>query len=213
VIVIADYGMGNVRSIQRMFKKVGVPSILGTRAEELREASALILPGVGAFDHAMERLEEVGYRSILDELVCEKRVPVLGICLGMQLLFERSEEGVRPGLGWLKGDVRRFRFDESLRLPIPHMGWRDVQATPSSFVHDPNEELPRFYFVHSYHAVPSDPTVIAATAEYGYSFCCAVQHENIHGVQFHPEKSHRFGMRLLTRFANSLSSRSWQNAQ
>ena len=204
MIVIADYGMGNVRSIQRMLKKIGVPSILGTRAEELQEASALILPGVGAFDHAMLRLEEVGFRSILDDLVCEKRVPVLGICLGMQLLFERSEEGERPGLGWLKGDVRRFKFDESQRLPIPHMGWREVRATASSFVHDPDEELPRFYFVHSYHAVPSDSTVIAAVADYGYSFCCAVQNENIFGAQFHPEKSHRFGMRLLTRFVGLL---------
>lgn len=204
MIVIADYGMGNVRSIQRMLKKIGVPSILGTRSDELREASALILPGVGAFDHAMVRLEEVGFRSILDELVCEKRVPVLGICLGMQLLFEQSEEGERPGLGWLKGDVRRFKFDESQRLPIPHMGWREVRATPSSFVHDPAEELPRFYFVHSYHAILSDPKVIAAVAHYGYSFCCAVQHENIFGAQFHPEKSHRFGMKLLTRFVSLL---------
>jgi imidazole glycerol-phosphate synthase subunit HisH len=208
MIVIADYGMGNVRSIQRMFKKIGVPAMLGTRGEELRDASALILPGVGAFDHAMVRLEETGFRSILDELVCDKRVPVLGICLGMQLLFERSEEGERPGLGWLKGDVRRFKFDESLRLPIPHMGWREVRATPSSFVYDPIDESPRFYFVHSYHAVPADPKEIAATAEYGYSFCCAVQHENIFGSQFHPEKSHRFGMRLLTRFVDSLSLRS-----
>lgn len=150
----------------------------------------------------MEQLEARGFRTELDRLVLSQRTPVLGICLGMQLMFDRSEEGVRPGLGWMPGDVKRFRFD-TLSLParIPHMGWNEVRPRNKHPLFAQVDEELRYYFIHSYHVMPRNVDAVAATAEYGYEFCCAVARGGIMGVQFHPEKSHRFGLDLLRRFA------------
>jgi glutamine amidotransferase len=202
MIGIIDYGMGNVGSVQRMLQKLGVLSFIATQPTELKDdIQALIIPGVGAFDNAIDRLQATGHLTRLNELVIQKRIPVLGICLGMQLLFHESEEGKRPGLGWVKGKVVKFRFDEVPKLPIPHMGWCEVTFKANCGIMQNTEVKPRFYFVHSFHAIPNSEADVIGTAEYGYKFCCAVQRDNIVGVQFHPEKSHRFGMQLLNQFA------------
>jgi glutamine amidotransferase len=209
MIGIVDYGMGNVGSVQRMFKKIGVVSLIANQPKQLNDVTSLIVPGVGAFDNAMEKLKSTGFLCRLNELVLDKNIPVLGICLGMQLLFQSSEEGQRPGLGWVRGKVVKFCFaDKATSLPVPHMGWRDVEFKDSSGLHQQNQGLPRFYFVHSYHAVPDSAEVVIGTAEYGYRFCCAVRQGNVFGVQFHPEKSHRFGMQLLSKFVETIECES-----
>ena len=204
MIGIVDYGMGNVGSVHRMFKKIGASSVIANQPEQLEGCNRLVVPGVGAFDNAMARLNTTGFYQALNELVLGKEIPVLGICLGMQLLLNSSEEGQSAGLGWIKGSVVKFRFtDNTQRLPVPHMGWRDVDMKNGCGLFSSNDDPPRFYFVHSYHAVPDSPEVIIGTAEYGYQFCCAVRQRNVFGVQFHPEKSHRFGMQMLKHFADS----------
>lgn len=162
----------------------------------------MVLPGVGAFDHGMENLRSRGLVDLLSELVQGKKLPMLGICLGMQLFGRGSEEGRLPGLGWIASETVRFRFDPvSTRLRIPHMGWNHVHITDSEGLFRGFEDEPRFYFVHSYHVV-CDRTVDAlATCHYGHEFTCAVRRGNIFGTQFHPEKSHRYGMLLLKNFA------------
>lgn len=202
MIIIVDYGVGNVASIRNMIRRVGGEAEISGDVTKLKEASALILPGVGAFDHAIERLDELGLRSILIDHTASGK-SLMGICLGMQLLFETSEEGKRGGLGLIPGHVRRFSFsDLGTRLPIPHMGWNVVQPEPKEQMFSGLPSQPRFYFVHSYHA-QCDDEYIAARCSYGYEFACAVRRGNIFGTQFHPEKSHKFGMDL---FANYLRS-------
>lgn len=201
MIAIVDYSMGNVGSIQRMLKKVGADSVLTADPDELRAADKLILPGVGAFDAGMNRLRDTGLADLLNELVLEHRKPVLGICLGMQLLLESSEEGTSSGLGWVPGHVRRFDWPhEQKALKVPHMGWNLVRPSNGSPLFQDLDEQSRFYFVHSFFASPEDATSQAASSNYGFDFCCAVQKDNVYGVQFHPEKSHRYGLQLLQNF-------------
>lgn len=208
-ISVIDYGMGNVKSILNMLKKVGVPGRAAVDAQSLRSADALILPGVGAFDAAIEALGRSGLRDTLDEQVLGKRVPVLGICLGAQLLTERSDEGKQAGLRWIRGET--VRFDRSrlpAGLPIPHMGWSDVLFNPECPISAAFRGTdPRFYFVHSYHLRPADDRNVMATATYGVVFAAGIWQDNIFGCQFHPEKSHRFGMRFLTAFAEHVRGR------
>lgn len=199
MIRIIDYGVGNIASIENMLRKVGAPVGIGRTEAELRGASHLILPGVGAFDHGMSSLRARGLEPVLSELVRERGIPILGICLGMQLLAQRSEEGSEPGLGWLDAECVRFSLPTTGRLKVPHMGWNTVSSPPGA----PNPLLPedaRFYFVHSYHIRCHDAADVAGTTTYGYPFTAAVRRGNITGVQFHPEKSHRFGLELLRRF-------------
>ncbi len=202
MIAIVDYRMGNVGSILNMLRKVGAPAQISADAGELAQADKLILPGVGAFDSGMTNLRESGLLPVLQQHTLVRKKPILGICLGMQLLMRGSEEGQLPGLGWIAGATVRFRFAaEQAQLRIPHMGWNTITPRPERMLFRELEEDAAFYFVHSYHVVCDDEADAAATARYGYDFVCAVQRDNILGTQFHPEKSHRYGLRVLQNFA------------
>lgn len=201
MIAIVDCGIGNVGSVANMFRKIGVPAVVSGDPKVVAEAEKLVLPGVGAFDHGMTRLHASGLIPILEQRVRHWRTQILGICLGLQLLTRGSEEGECPGLGWLPASTVRFRLGkEEAHLKVPHMGWNTVQAKKA----DGWPSLagqPRFYFVHSYHLECDFADDVLATASYGYEFPVAVRRGNLSGVQFHPEKSHRFGMAVLRDFA------------
>jgi imidazole glycerol-phosphate synthase subunit HisH len=204
MLTIVDYGVGNLASIQNMLKKIGVPSLITSSEGDISVAEKLILPGVGAFDTCAEKLQQSGLVKVLNRKVIVEKTPVLGVCVGMQLLAEESEEGKLPGLGWIKGKIVKFKQE---KLPpntkIPHMGWTDVVAAKASKLFETMYQEPRFYFVHSYHAQLVDESDALLYADYGYKFVAGVERGNIMGVQFHPEKSHKFGMKLLENFANN----------
>lgn len=201
MIVIIDYNMGNLGSIFNMLKKIGVSTKVSSNIDVIQAASNLILPGVGAFDNGMSNLKETGLIPVLNEKVLIRKTPILGICLGMQLLTRSSEEGRLPGLGWIDGCTTRFRFgSEQSGLKIPHMGWNTVTFKKNSIFSQGFEGDPRFYFVHSYHVTCNREEDVAGKTFYGYEFHSAIQKDNIYGVQFHPEKSHHFGMNLLRNF-------------
>ena len=201
MIVIIDYKMGNLGSILNMLKKIGVQSIVSSLPEDILQADKLILPGVGAFDNGMANLKESSLLSVLNEKVLAKKTPILGICLGMQLLTRRSAEGRLEGLGWVEADTVRFRFGkEESTLKIPHMGWNTVMFKTGSVLSSELEDEARFYFVHSFHVVCDREENVAGKTFYGYEFSSAIQNGNIIGVQFHPEKSHKYGLRLLKNF-------------
>jgi len=201
MIVIVDYGLGNLNSIANMLKKVGAQAEIASDPESIRCADKLILPGVGAFDAGMKNLNESGLLNLLKGLVLDEGKPILGLCLGMQLMARCSEEGQLPGLGWLNADVRRFKFAPDSGLKIPHMSWNTLEIQREHPLFAEMSEEPRFYFVHSYHLAFDHPEDVLARTEYGYRFDSAAGRGNIMGVQFHPEKSHKFGMRLLKNFA------------
>jgi len=201
MIKIIDYGLGNILAFQNMYKRLNVAVGIAKTADDLQGATRLILPGVGAFDHAMERLEASGMRARLDELVLGEQMPVLGICVGMQMLAERSDEGARPGLGWIPGEVRSFKSLNQPDLLLPHMGWNDVRPIADHRLFADLMSDARFYFLHSFYFECTDPAHVAAVASYGKEFCCAVSAGQTLGVQFHPEKSHHFGAQLLKNFA------------
>jgi len=199
MIVIVDYGIGNLASIANMFKKINVEACISSKPELIQSASKLLLPGVGAYDAAMENLQSTGLKSVLDHCVLEKKIPILGICLGQQILGLASEEGERPGLGWIPFKVKKFQVDPKL-FKIPHMGWNTVSIkNPHPLMQD--LELNRFYFVHSYHADCLDTPYCIGSTHHGYAFASVVAKDHILGAQFHPEKSHTFGMTLLRNFA------------
>jgi glutamine amidotransferase len=201
MITIVNYGLGNLGSIFNMLKKIGIKSAISSDLYEIAQAQKIILPGVGHFDRAMERINRTGLKDVLDEKALKERVPILGICLGMQLLTKSSEEGQLPGLGWIPAKTIRFNFSNDLNLKIPHMGWNLVfRSTPSPLTQGFEGEY-RFYFVHSYHAKVEDEKYSILKTNHGYPFDSAIQNGNIFGVQFHPEKSHKFGMTLLENFA------------
>lgn len=201
MIVIVDYGMGNLGSIMNMFRKVGAKSMLSRQPEDLLQAERLILPGVGAFDTGMRNLLTAGYMDALNRKVLQERTPIMGICLGMQLFTQHSEEGQKPGLGWLDAQTVRFSFNGGPEQhKIPHMGWADVKiCKPSPFFHNPEQDQ-RFYFVHSFHVKCNNPDDVLTSTLYGFEFTSAVCRDNIIGVQFHPEKSHRFGLEFFKAF-------------
>lgn len=199
MIAIVDYGMGNLGSIQNMFRRIEVPAEVTGDIEVIRRASKILLPGVGAFDSAMSRINESGLREVLDHKALNERVPVLGICLGMQLLTRSSDEGNLPGLGWIAAQTRRFPTIKSLK--VPHMGWNLVKPRHPHPLVDGLPADSRFYFVHSYYVTVDDDADSLLQAHYGVDFEAAVAHDNILGAQFHPEKSHKFGMKLLANFA------------
>lgn len=198
MIVILDYGVGNIKSIHNMFRKIGVESIISSNVEDIMRSTKLVLPGVGAFDHGMNSLIQSGLYDVLQEEVLVKRKPILGICLGMQLMTKGSEEGNSEGLGWIQAETKKF---VNINLPIPHMGWNEIQLAKSeSPLFDNMPTNSRFYFVHSYFVDCVNSGDVSALADYGGLFTCSFQHQNIFGVQFHPEKSHKFGMQLLSNF-------------
>jgi glutamine amidotransferase len=204
MIVIVDYDMGNIGSVYNMLKKIGCKSEITRDLEKIRQADHIILPGVGAFDSGMEQLEKFGLVELIRHKSLVDKTPLLGICLGAQLMLEKSEEGQKAGLGLVQGEVKRFQLSAESKLRIPNMGWNQIEKVKSSKLVDVLPEQPRFYFVHSYHFKMAQPEDQLLMSEYGDSFCSAFQHENISGVQFHPEKSHKFGMALLRNFTEAI---------
>jgi glutamine amidotransferase len=199
MIVIPKLPLGNFASILKVIDKCGGYAELITSPILLRKADKIILAGVGAFDYGMTSINSM-WREELENAVLVRRIPILGICLGMQLMCKSSEEGHLPGLGWIDAKVRRFSWSSNLNLKLPHMGWNTVKIVKSNPLLEIGNDEQRFYFVHSYHVVCNNPRDVLATAHYGYDFTAAINHENIFGVQFHPEKSHRFGIQLVSNF-------------
>jgi imidazole glycerol-phosphate synthase subunit HisH len=202
MIAIVDYGMGNLGSLSNMLKYIGASAMIAKSVEEVASADKLVLPGVGAFETGMLRLEASGLIPILRRRVLDEHVPVLGICLGMQLMTQSSDEGQRQGLGWVAAKTRRFAIPPGSPCRVPHMGWNHVTFRSDCPLAKGLSGEPRFYFVHSYHAVLVDEEADwMARTTYGYPFVSGFSHHNIYGVQFHPEKSHAFGMQLFRNFA------------
>ncbi|MCK4816104.1 imidazole glycerol phosphate synthase subunit HisH [bacterium] len=203
MIVIIDYGMGNVGSIMNMLRKIGADAVISSDPQEIKGADKIILPGVGAFDKAMANLKKLKLIPVLEQTALKDKKPLLGICLGMQLLTKKSEEGAVSGLGFIDAETKRFHFEQENGLKVPHMGWNTVTVKRDDWIFkncDQFDEL-RFYFVHSYHAVCANEANVLVETFYGYSFASAIQKGNIVGVQFHPEKSHKFGIYLMSNFA------------
>jgi glutamine amidotransferase len=202
MITIIDYGVGNISAFENVYKRLNIPTKVAKTAFDLENAEKLILPGVGAFDYAMTQLNNSGMRDKLDGLVLNEHVPVIGICVGMQMMGNKSQEGNLDGLGWINGDI--LKFDEQLiaqRTKLPHMGWNDVLPFPDEPLFNGLEQGAIFYFLHSFYFNCNKPENSIAKSEYGIQFTSAVKHKNIYGIQFHPEKSHQFGETLLNNFA------------
>src|SRR4051812_1179607 len=200
MIAIINYGLGNLSSIQNMCRRLGIKAEVTNDPAVIRAASKIILPGVGHFKKGMENLYNSGLKELLDEQVLVEKKPVLGICLGAQLMTKHSEEGDVNGLGWVDASTVRFDQSKDKTMKVPHMGWSEISATGHNHLWADMPADPRFYFVHTYHFLFSEQKEISATCHYGYDFVCAFQKENIYGTQFHPEKSHKFGMKVLENF-------------
>jgi len=201
MIAIVDYGVGNLTSIQNMFKKAGVNSTICNNTNKIENASKILLPGMGSFDNCMMKFNESGFRPVIEKKILTDKIPVLGICVGLQMLMESSEEGSLPGLGWIKGKTIGFRKAMMQEVyKVPNMGWLEIIKKKESGLLE-GLEAARFYFAHSFHVLPDDKSVENFAADYGYEFTAGIELGNILGVQFHPEKSHRFGMHLLKNFA------------
>ncbi|MBT7296934.1 imidazole glycerol phosphate synthase subunit HisH [Candidatus Woesearchaeota archaeon] len=199
MIGIIDYGMGNIGSIENMLKRINTNSIITSNIDTLNKCNKLILPGVGAFDQGMKSLNDMGLISYLNNFAIKQNKPILGICLGMQLFANSSEEGSLPGLGWIKGKAKKFVFSD-YDIKVPHMGWNTIE-TKNSILFDNLPDEKRFYFVHSYYYECDDKKNIIAYTNYGIKFASAINKNHIWGTQFHPEKSHVCGMKLLDNFS------------
>jgi glutamine amidotransferase len=201
MLVIVDYGIGNLASVLNMFKKIGVKEVcISNDIDVITKASKIILPGVGAFDVGMENLEKSNLISVLNQKALVEKIPVLGICLGMQLLTKHSEEGIKKGLGWIDAETIKFNLNPDLKLKVPHMGWNYIKVQQPNLLVDMSSKN-RFYFVHSYYVKCTDEKQSLATSYFGTDFTCMVNKDNVFGAQFHPEKSLKFGMTLLANFA------------
>jgi len=203
MITIIDYGVGNIYAFQNVYKRLDIPTKIARTKQDLIDAEKLILPGVGSFDYAMAKLNASGMREKLDDLVLNNKIPIIGICVGMQMMGNRSDEGNLDGLKWIDSEI--LKFDESLikqRTKLPHMGWNDVIPLEENSLFIGLEKNSLFYFLHSYYFKCNNENDIIAVSDYGISFTSAVNHVNVYGVQFHPEKSHQYGEKLLYNFAN-----------
>lgn len=205
MITIVDYGLGNVQAVANIYQRLNLPVRIASTSAQLADAAKLILPGVGAFDYAMTRLNASGMRATLDQLVLERGSAVLGICVGMQMMAKRSDEGSLDGLGWIDADVRKFVAPapgkEQGRFELPHMGWNDVLPVHGDGLFRGMQRDARFYFLHSYYFAPRRPADVLAETDYHGRFVCAARAGQVFGVQFHPEKSHGWGIQLLKNFA------------
>ncbi len=205
MIGVIDYGVGNVKSIVNMFKKIGVDVMLVNTPEQIYSVDKIVLPGVGSFDSAMIKLEKSGLISAIKKHALDNKKPLLGICLGMQMLGRNSEEGSLSGLDFIPFECRKFKFLDECKLKIPHMGWDVISLKRTEDLLIQNLGVtPRYYFVHSFYAVCDNEENILITCDYGIEFTAAVKNGNIYGVQFHPEKSHKFGMAILVNFARNI---------
>ena len=201
-IIIIDYGMGNLGSLANMLKKIRVPAKISSDIGDIESAGNLILPGVGSFDHGMQKLRELNLIDMLNKKVERDKTPILGICLGMQLFTKTSEEGAQQGLGWLDAKTVKFEADKNSSLKIPHMGWDTLDIKKSHFLVQDTDWNAMYYFVHSFHVVCNRSEDVLSTSHYGYDFVSSLAKDNVIGVQFHPEKSHKYGMKLLENFCN-----------
>lgn len=202
MIGIVDYGSGNIQAIANIYKQLNIPYGIFSNPEDLDKASRLILPGVGAFDETMQELINSGLKSKLDDLVLNKKVPVLGVCVGMQIMSEKSEEGSLPGLGWIKGEVKQFDTSKIHSKPyLPHMGWNQIKDVRNHSIFNGLDPLLGFYFVHSYYFKCKDLDNALSYTTYGEEYASSVYNNHIFGMQFHPEKSHGNGIQLLKNFA------------
>jgi len=199
MIAIVDYGLGNVQAFKDVYNRLNVPVLIAKSSKDLVDATKLILPGVGSFDYAIMKLDESGMRKNIEDLVIDKKIPILGVCVGMQMLARSSEEGKLNGLGWIDAIVKRF--DSTNGIILPHMGWNNVSPRSYSGLYKNTKEDLKFYFLHEYYFDAFEESDVEATANYEGEYVCSVRRGNIFGVQFHPEKSHHFGMQLLKNFA------------
>ncbi len=199
-IVIVDYGMGNLNSVKRKLDRLKADSVVSSNSEVILSADKLILPGVGNFGKAMENLTKSGLIPVLNQLAFEKKIPILGICLGMQLMCESSEEGNAKGLGWIEGRVKRFSVSDPFKFKIPHTGWNTLVLHQDSPIMKNIENQSEFYFVHAFHVELKDPILAINTTNYDYTFVSGFQKENIYGLQYHPEKSHDIGDQVFKNF-------------
>lgn len=201
MITIVDYGMGNIGSLLNMCNRIGIKAQVADNINTIKDAQKIILPGVGAYDAAMKNINtRIGIRKILDIKALKEKIPVLGICLGMQLLTDSSEEGSMSGLGWISG--KTLRFPKKDKLKVPHMGWNTISIKKKNFLTKNLEKGSKFYFVHSYYVEVADNNHKVLSAKHGIEFAASIEMDNILGVQFHPEKSHRFGMTILKNFSD-----------
>jgi glutamine amidotransferase len=205
MIVVVDYGAGNIGSILNMFKRLGADVCASSDPCVIENASKLILPGVGSFDYGMKKLLESGIVDVLNKKVLVDKIPILGICLGVQLMTQCSEEGELPGLGWFQARTVKFSFSERQgHLKIPNMGWIDTSFKKRSKIFDYGDEEYRYYYVHSYHLLSEIESDVLCTANYAYEFVSGLEKGNIYGLQFHPEKSHKFGMKIFKNFIDKI---------
>lgn len=201
MITIIDYGMGNLRSVQKVFERLNIQVQITSNHTEILKANKLLLPGVGHFKNGIKKLEETGLKEILNQLVLIKKTPIMGICLGMQLMTKSSAEGDVEGLGWIDAETRKFNFNDK-KLKIPHMGWNQVDVKKRTAMSNLITADDVFYFVHSYFVTCNNNEDILFQSDYGHCFVSGFEKENIVGVQFHPEKSHNSGLRLIQNFSN-----------
>ena len=204
MIAIVDFGLGNIKAFANIYKRLDIPCYFADTADKLKQAEKIILPGVGAFDYAMTRLNDSGMRETLNQLVMSEGIPLLGVCVGMQIMGNSSEEGELEGLGWIPGKVKKITLAgeaQAEALPLPHMGWNNILIEKNDPLFAGLETDPRFYFLHSYYFDCANEDSSIASTEYGFKFSCIVKSGNMTGVQCHPEKSHGNGVMILKNFA------------
>ncbi len=201
MIGLVNYGLGNIKALKNIYKKLNVSCKFINNPIDIEKVEKIILPGVGSFDNAIEKLKESNLLEVINYKVKIEKMPVLGICVGMQMMANKSEEGVLDGLGWITGKVKKFKQSSFSTKPFtPHMGWNNVEKLNNSIIFN-GIEHPKFYFLHSYYLEPEDSSIITSTTNYGFDFCSSINHENIYATQFHPEKSHNFGVKMLENFS------------